>query len=370
MIATRPGETRVTIQTSAPTLIGPSIPGLSPGQRHTVTLRQYDVFNLATDCEADSRGFCRAATDPTGSRVFADRLVAVFGASEGANVPNTNHCLEGACVNGQPCEDDSDCGSSITCCADHIEQQLFPVSAWGRRYVAAKAHPRGDPLGTGREPDVWRILAGSDGTEVQTVPRQVGIPTLARGEWVEFESLEDFEITASKAILVGQYLASEHAPGPGHPEPGDASTGDPAFILAVPVEQYRSDYVVLAPDKYEYDFLNVVAPTGALVEVDGVPIPPEDLRPIADGVYAAIRLPIADGVHRVRSQPDASGERPTFGVVVYGFDQYVSYGYPGGLDLARINLCTSDRDCGDGTRCCTDIGDPCADDSLGECVAE
>ena len=50
-------------------------------------------------------------------------------------------------------------------------------------------------------------------------------------------------------------FASEHAPEPNvrdrlEPEMG---TGDPAFILAVPVEQFRNDFVFLAPDKYAFD---------------------------------------------------------------------------------------------------------------------
>jgi hypothetical protein len=38
-----------------------------------------------------------------------------------------------------------------------------------------------------------------------------------------------------------------------------------------------------------------------------------------------------DGVHRL------TADQPV-GLVVYGFDAYVSYGYPGGTDLALINL--------------------------------
>jgi hypothetical protein len=38
-----------------------------------------------------------------------------------------------------------------------------------------------------------------------------------------------------------------------------------------------------------------------------------------------------DGVHRLQA------DQPV-GLVVYGFDAYVSYGYPGGTDLALINL--------------------------------
>ena len=55
-------------------------------------------------------------------------------------------------------------------------------------------------------------------------------------------------------------------------EPGDAATGDPAFILAVPVEQFRPDFVFLAPDKYAFDYVTITAPIGAEVFFDDLPV--------------------------------------------------------------------------------------------------
>ena len=48
--------------------------------------------------------------------------------------------------------------------------------------------------------------------------------------------------------------------------------GDPAFILSVPVEQFRKDYVFLAPNAYKEDYVNIVAPGSAQVTMDGNPI--------------------------------------------------------------------------------------------------
>jgi len=178
--------------------------------------------------------------------------------------------------------------------------------------------------------------------------------------------------------------------------------GDPAFILGVPVEQFREDYVFLCPDKYEYDFANIVVPVGAAVVLDDEPLPREDFEPIADGDFAVLRLAVDDGIHTVRSVAPREGEctstndceaelgdgwkcirpptaeegdvgecegpRPKIGVTVYGYDQYVSYGYPGGLNLKRINKCTTDEDCPPGAVCCTERMD-CAQESLGECIA-
>ena len=43
-----------------------------------------------------------------------------------------------------------------------------------------------------------------------------------------------------------------------------------------------------------------------------------------------IQRPLGDGVHFIRSSEPVS-------VIVYGYDQYVSYGYPGGLNLDVVD---------------------------------
>jgi len=357
VLAVWPGTTEVFVTPTVRTLPGPGIPSIAPGQRKSFVLQQFDVLNLESNCPADNRGYCRVADDFTGSEVFADKPIAVFGGSEASNAPNTNHCRredpdaeEGVCWDGEtPCIDNSDCSGFITCCADHLEQQLFPVETWGSHYLATKSFDRGE------EADVWRILAQRDDTLVETIPHQATIPVLNRGQYAEFESREHFEIVASSAVLVGQFLAAEQAPDPNRAsshEPGDAGTGDPAFLLAVPTEQYMDSYVVLSPDKYEFDYVSVTAPVGASVLMDGEPVAPGSFELVGAGDYAVARLPIADGIHTFASlRPAEGGAAPPIGVIVYGYDQYVSYAYPGGLSLGLINTCRLDSDCPLGTEC-------------------
>ena len=357
VVAVWPGTTEVFVTPTIRTLPGPGIPAISAGQRKSFTLQQFDVLNLESNCPADNRGYCRHVEDFTGSEVFADKPIAVFGGSEASNAPNTNHCVRsdpadelGLCWDEETtCLDNSDCSQFITCCADHLEQQLFPVETWGRHYLATKSFDRGE------EADVWRILSQRDGTLVETIPHQATIPLLDRGEYAEFESREHFEIVASSAVLVGQFLAAEQAPDPNRSaphEPGDAGTGDPAFLLAVPTEQYMDAYVILAPDKYEFDYASVTAPVGTTVLMDGEPVPPGSFELVGAGDYAVARLPITDGIHTFASlRPEEGGAAPPLGVIVYGYDQYVSYAYPGGLSLGLINTCRLDSDCPLGTDC-------------------
>ena len=156
------------------------------------------------------------------------------------------------------------------------------------------------------------------------------IPTLNTGEFFEFGSREHFEIISDKPVLVGQFLASEQAPNPNLRdimEAGDAGTGDPAFILSVPEEQFREDYVFLAPDKYAFDYVSIVRPTGVDVFFDDLPVAVEWERVGTGEEWEVARFAIGDGVHFVQAEEPVS-------VIVYGYDQYVSYGYPGGLNLA------------------------------------
>jgi hypothetical protein len=327
--------TQVTVTVSAPTQEGPigMIPALEPGESYTTTLSAFEVLSLQTRAPG---------ADLTGTRVVANSPVVVFGGSEAANVPNTNHCVNINPMSGEGvCEADTDvvCSSNYdcneaglnTCCADHLEQQMFPINTWGRHYIATKSFDRN------LEKDYWRILASEDNTKVETIPPFIEIPNLNAGEWFEFGSREHFEIISDKPVMVGQFLAGEHAPNPnvrGGYEVGDARIGDPAFLLSVPNAQFRQDFVFLAPNKYALDYVSIIAPLDTEVYFDDRPV--ENWEPVGESLmWQVSRFPIADGVHLLVA------DKPV-GVLVYGYDSYVSYGYPAGLNLNVVDPETGD----------------------------
>ncbi len=317
----------VTVKVTARTQAGGEVPALEPGESYTTTLSRFEVLNIQTNY---------IGADLTGSRVVADRPVIVYAGSEAANAPSTSRCDRSTnkceydqttdcfCTpeEGDSCSPDAKCSQFITCCADHLEQQMFPVDTWGTRFVAVRTEPRN------LEKDVWRILASAGGTEVVLTPSVATVPPLDAGEYFEFESDADFLIEATAPILVGQFLAAQDAPNPGGDE-GDAGTGDPAFILAVPERQFRTEYVFLAPNAYAFDFVSIAYRTGTSARLDNRLI--EDIsnakRALIPGTpWTAARVPISDGSHTLRCDADCS-------VIVHGYDQFVSYGYPGGLNL-------------------------------------
>lgn len=295
VVAVREGETNVTITFSANVIDGTDedLRGISAGTTRTFTMQQYEVLNF----EGNSAMFDIA--DLTGSHVVADRAVVVFGGHSQA-------------VMGE----DEDGGGP--CCADHLEEQLFPVSTWGTRYPAVHSPPRGT------EPDIWRVIAARDGTRLTTVPPISGLDgvQLNAGEWVEAEVVESFEIVGSNPILVAHYLVSQQ----------DAriprTKGDPSMILAVASEQFRTEYSILVPETYSEDWVTVIRPIGAEITLDGTPLT-DTFTPFGSNEFEYAHVAVEAGPHEF-----VAPNEDRFGIAAYGYNNAVSYGYPGGLNLA------------------------------------
>ncbi len=263
-----------------------AIPRIAPGETRTFTLQPGNILNLETEGPAEA--------DLTGTEIIANQPITVFGGHECANIP-----------------------LGFDAC-DHIEQQLYPVDSWGSNYAGAYFHRRGPA-----QVEVWRILSGADGVVLTTVPAipNVNGITLDRGEFVEFESSEDFELSATGPILPAQYVV-----GTSYRNLGD---GDPAFTLLVPIQQWRRSYIVLTPPAYHADYLNIVAPVNTTVTLDGVALEPNVFETFGGGDYAVARVEVGDGPHTLEGEDE-------FGVIAYGYDSAVSYAYPGGLNLESL----------------------------------
>jgi hypothetical protein len=333
-------QTTVDVTLATDIIGGGGIAPAKKGDTVHVVLDKYQVLNLET-------GAFNA--DFTGSTVVADQKVAVFTGSEASDVPRFDTLAQ------------------RRCCADHLEEQLFPESSFGQSFVAVKSPLRSKVVAAAgwkvavaqMEPEYWRIVAAHDGTVVHTnLPVPQDLITLDRGQDVILESPGDFTVQATKPITFAQFPPSQQATGipstlpDGTRPPG----GDPSSITIPPVEQWRSNYLILIPDKYNFDSLLLAAPSTARLRYDGMALedaldcefqPAGTLANGPDGAdlqYVAIRCMLShptttgpgtqdDGVHYLES---AGGEH--FGLVVWGWDSFVSYGYPGGTNVSPINL--------------------------------
>lgn len=106
------------------------------------------------------------------------------------------------------------------------------------------------------------------------------------------------------------------------------------MVLEVPIEQFRNRYDVLIPSTYRLNYVNVTAPAGAEVTLDGNDLDPARVRgPFPVGAGLEVRVVQVDGGAHTLATRDG---RP-FGAKVYGVAAYTSYMYPGGLNLSPIN---------------------------------
>lgn len=335
-------ETHVTVELGAQVvrvLGAEGIPESGPGDTIEVTLGPFEVLNLET------AGF---NADFTGSQVHADRVVAVFTGNEASDVPRFDDL------------------TTRQCCADHLEEQLFPNRTLGNTFVVTHMPPRthavnaaataGTTVGVAEQVETEWIRVLSASSEEITVRTTLDAPfdsfTLApRGDLI-MPADTDVLISASGPVAVLQALPSQEVTGIPREYPG----GDPAIVLVPPREQYRTDYIFLTPDKYAFDFVTIAAPAGAQVRMDDrdVALDPacqstslaggDVLMGVGVDVYRCqLSFPEVvggpepqvlsgmqdDGVHRIRASAPV-------GIVVYGFDRFVSYAYTGGLNLESL----------------------------------
>lgn len=241
----------------------------------------------------------------SGSRVVADAPVAVFSGSVATSEPSVN----------------------ASCCADHVEHQMLPLTAWGSGYVAA---PAAAAQGSGNDASMFRVTGAADGTVLEYVPiAPEGAPTTIDAyETVAFITDVAFSVHSADGdpFAVSQFLLSNQYFGGLGGRPGD-----PSMMLLAAVEQFQERYVFLMPQGYTSNYVTVAAPVDAVLTLDGSPVPAA-LTPMGqvDGVaFGYAHVSVAAGPHVLE------GDLP-FGIVASGHADDVSYGYVGGSGVAKI----------------------------------
>jgi hypothetical protein len=269
--------------------------GIAANGTGSVVLNKGDVLLV----QSNTGGGAPDVSDVTGTQITSDKAVAVFGGHNCTDVPY-----------------------NITYC-DHIEESLPPFETLSKSYIVTSP-----VISAGvQKNEVVRIIATLGGTTTLTFePAQAGAPASISGlgSYVEMpQTSNSYRVTGSQKILVAQYMEGQSAGG---------NAGDPAMAVAVPTEQYRKDYLFHAPTNYSTNFVNITAPTGTTVTLDGVAVAAGSFSAIgATGFsFASVALSNAgNGNHSIKAPSKA-------GITVYGYGQYTSYWYPGGLDLNFI----------------------------------
>ena len=287
------------------------------GQAFELNLTQGDVLTLSTT-EVDD-------ADLSGMTVISDKKVAVFSTNTCAMIPHGTY----AC--------------------DHIEQQLFPSTTWGKEYVAANSNlvvPS-------------RISGASLPTQtIQHLPRphcpRTRKPNLKCGTNGSISQHRELPFVGHRASLCRSIMVGSDYPGPtggcgadfseSFPPQAAASDrtscdipldttcnqgiGDPAFLLNVPATQYREDYTVLVPSDYRENYVSLILPTDAVATIDDEVLVEDTTssHTLSNTDWRIVHQSLTSGVHRITADQ-------AFGLISYGYDCTVSYAYPGGLNL-------------------------------------
>jgi IgGFc binding protein len=322
---------------------GDMIPPTPQGGSLDFDLGAFDVLNLETD---------DFNADFTGTLVSTNAPLVVFSGSEASDAPFFDKL------------------SDRKCCADHLEQQLDPIRTTGENFVATVSPSRTEALvnagaliGPADQNEYFRIVATTDaGARITTTLsgeyQSFELPN--RGSFVTIASDHHFTLQSDSPITLGSVSPSQQDANVPSGLPG----GDPSLIIMPPIEQYRTSYVFLTPDKYDFDFVRIIAPRAATVLLDSQAVQQIDGCHVADAdgitdqvvrqavgpspfvVYSCqLSFPIInpneqapddlspglqnDGVHRVEASDKV-------GVVVDGFDSFVSYAYPAGTELETL----------------------------------
>ncbi len=291
------------------------------GQTVTATLDAGEVLNLVTPPPVDRGGRPPISVDLTGARITADHPIAAFSGHLCTFYPWD----QGAC--------------------DHLEEQLFPVDTWGNQFVLAPTVLRTETPDLATEATFWKIVARDPETRIrlsvpfdQLDPSRPGFDgvqdcraaledpetlLLQSGESCEFGTRAPLALGSNRPISVMGILSGQASVGL-----LGQNAGDPAIFLLPPEYQYRRDYAFLTPTTYFVDYLTVVAPPDANLTLDGEPLDMNNTILVPGSTQVYKHFEVSDGPHRI------AGDQP-FGILVYAYDDYVSYAYTGGQNIIK-----------------------------------
>ncbi len=293
---------KIKLSSTATIGVGSGVTAMSGGGTLTLKLQAGDVAQLVG---RNDNGAYFGSNDFSGSIIEASAPVQVVTSINCTQIPDDK-----------------------TAC-DHIEESVMPVQALGKSYVLAT--PTGQDGKAASH--VVRLYGNEDNTQLTYAPKKPsGCPdTLSAGQVGECGvSADGFAVTGSKPFAIKSYMLSSGYYTSVSP-PAEVY-GDPSETMHPAIEQFRTEYIFLAPTDYPKRFADVVAPKGTSLTLDAAEVGVEP-EPIG-GDFVVFRLDLtksgADGVHRlVASEP--------VGVQVLGYGLYTSFEYPAGANVSRIS---------------------------------
>ena len=252
----------------------------------------------------------RAGRDLTGTRIVADKPIVVYGSHQRANIPWNDAVGR-----------------------DHLVEQMPSTDRWGYH---AMVTPHFQLEKTVPDQNFFRVIAAEPGTTL-TIDSGTS-QLLPAGRPVEISLNRAMLLTADKPISVAQFQHS--TVDVEFISMVNDTVGDPFMMLVPAREQFDSNYSFESwnTKDFLFHFANIVIPTerisslrldgGPLVTYGGDPKNSPTIQPtfvpIPKTSYSYAQIRLKAGKHNISA-------RVPFGLYIYGYGPYNSYGTPGGM---------------------------------------
>ncbi len=293
-------NTTVTIVPTANIQGGGGLPAIAMNTAGTFTLNRGQVAQFLQ------------GTRLAGSALQADKPISVWGGSSCMNIPD-----------------------GVTAC-DAAHQQLLPVQTLGIEYAAVRYPSRG-----GDDSAPYTMVGTVDGTTLtyDPAPPPMAPTTLNRGQVAVFFTDQQF-VVGSQDTDHPFYMAAHMTGG----SIGNG-IGDPEYVNLVPPAQYLDYYLFATDPTYGYTslvFVRQKASDGTFKDVTldclGTVSGWQPMGLGGQYEFSQVRI-VENGQGQMgcnNGAHTASSEVP-FGLTVWGYDSYASYGYPAGMAVETIN---------------------------------
>ena len=236
-------------------------------------------------------------------------------------------------------------GSCSPTCRAGVDSTWLRVERLGARILIVTRSPTGEP-----ESVPYRLLGVVDGTQLTWDPPSPSRPSqLNQGQIADLESSEFFSVSSQDAqhpFLFTQFMPT--AP----PSTDDCATlgrsrcslGDSEWVSLISTQQFLQRYVFFTDPSYGTTNLVVIRKKGPAgfqdveLECFGTlsgwrPVGNAGTFEVSHVDLVRAGVPVKDcGVSRHRAQSSGA-----FGIVVWGTDLGVSYGYPAGGNFGATN---------------------------------
>ncbi|MFY0594424.1 gliding motility-associated C-terminal domain-containing protein [Roseivirga sp.] len=275
--------------------------GFNAGETFDLTLNQGDVYQVQADGDLTGT-LIELSNDNTGDC----KNFAVFGGNQWGRV-----------TGGDDCQSGSDLGGFA---ADHLYEQMFPVTTWGENYIAAPYELR--------TAYVLQITAAEDDTRIVIGGDIVNLDAGMTERRLETDVVGIF---ADKPIQVAQFSQALSCDNN-----TSAGPGDPFMIMLSPNEQKLTQvtFNALTANVIDNYFVTVITESAEVnnITLNGTNIPAADFIsvPGTGFSYANVDINIGEDYTLI--------SEAGFIAYIYGFGNIESFGYAAGASLENLDL--------------------------------